>query len=114
MENNESCGAGRSANSAYVLDNAGKEASVRLAALAAILDPGTIRHLEERGITSGWHCLEVGGGGGLDKTGSYKVPLAGFFCAALLSTLLMTPLRPYRYRTDATPVAAVALTRAGR
>ena len=27
MENNESCGAGRSANSAYVLDNAGKEAS---------------------------------------------------------------------------------------
>jgi hypothetical protein len=54
MENNESCGAGRSANSAYVLDNAGKEAPARFAALAAILDPGTIRHLGERGITSGF------------------------------------------------------------
>ncbi len=53
MENNESCGAGRSANSASVLDNAGKGASVRFAALAAISDPGTIRHLEERGVTSG-------------------------------------------------------------
>jgi hypothetical protein len=47
MENNESCGAGRSANSAYVLDNAGKEAPARFAALAAILDPVTIRHLDK-------------------------------------------------------------------
>jgi len=64
MEHNESGGAGGPANSAYVLDNAGREASARFAALAAMYDPGTIRHLEERGISSGWHCLEVGGGGG--------------------------------------------------
>ena len=37
MENNESCGAGSSANSAYVLDNAGKEASARFAALAGVM-----------------------------------------------------------------------------
>jgi MFS family permease len=60
-------------------------------------------------------------GVGFDKTGSYKVPLAGFFCAALLSTLLMTRLGPYRYRArmpdsdnDATPVVAVAPTRGGQ
>jgi SAM-dependent methyltransferase len=27
-------------------------------------DPATIRHLEDLGVSSGWHCLEVGGGGG--------------------------------------------------
>jgi SAM-dependent methyltransferase len=64
MEHNEPGGTGRPAGQAYLLDNAGREASARFSALAAILDPGTIRHLEERGITSGWHCLEVGGGGG--------------------------------------------------
>lgn len=57
---------------------------------------------------------------GFDKTGSYAVPLAGFFCAALVSILLMTRLGPYRYRArmsdsdgDATPVVAVAPTRGG-
>jgi SAM-dependent methyltransferase len=63
MKNIESSGV-HSANSAYILDNAGREASARFAALAAMYDPGTIRHLEERGVSSGWHCLEVGGGGG--------------------------------------------------
>jgi SAM-dependent methyltransferase len=64
MDDNESSGAGSSANAIYALDNAGREASARFAALAAMYDPGTIRHLEDRGVGSGWHCLEVGGGGG--------------------------------------------------
>jgi ubiquinone/menaquinone biosynthesis C-methylase UbiE len=51
-------------NSVYSLDNAAKEASTRFDALAAMYDPGTIRHLEQVGVTSGWRCLEVGGGGG--------------------------------------------------
>jgi SAM-dependent methyltransferase len=29
-----------------------------------MFDVGTIHHLEKRGVASGWHCLEVGGGGG--------------------------------------------------
>jgi ubiquinone/menaquinone biosynthesis C-methylase UbiE len=33
-------------------------------ALARIFDEGTIRHIEARGIRHGWHCLEIGGGGG--------------------------------------------------
>lgn len=51
-------------NSVYALDNAAKEASSRFDALAAMFDPGTIRHLEQCGVSSGWRCLEVGGGGG--------------------------------------------------
>jgi hypothetical protein len=59
MEHNESGSAARP-GSAYLLDNARREASARFSALATMLDAGTICHLEEHG----WHCLEVGGGGG--------------------------------------------------
>jgi len=55
---------GAERHSRYLLDNATREAPVRFAALSALFDPGTIRHLEERGVGRGWHCLEVGGGGG--------------------------------------------------
>jgi SAM-dependent methyltransferase len=48
----------------YVFDNAAPEAPPRLAALSAVYDPGTIRHLLARGVGEGWRCLEVGGGGG--------------------------------------------------
>jgi SAM-dependent methyltransferase len=64
MENHESSSADPSVNSIYALDNAGKQAPARFDALAAMYDPVTIRHLENRGVSPGWHCLEIGGGGG--------------------------------------------------
>ena len=54
----------RLAEASYILDNAGAEASARFSALTAAFDPGTIRHLDHLGVSPGWHCLEVGGGGG--------------------------------------------------
>jgi 2-polyprenyl-3-methyl-5-hydroxy-6-metoxy-1,4-benzoquinol methylase len=36
----------------------------RLRLLEALLDAGTIRQLEARGVRPGWRCLEVGAGGG--------------------------------------------------
>ena len=48
----------------YALDNAAVQAGDRFAALSELFDAGTIDHIEQRGITSGWHCLELGGGGG--------------------------------------------------
>ena len=48
----------------YIYDNAWSEARQRLAALESHYDPGTIRHLERLGVREGWHCLEVGAGGG--------------------------------------------------
>ena len=46
----------------YVFDNAAPQAASRLAVLAEVFDPGTIRHLAARGVGPGWRCLEVGGG----------------------------------------------------
>ena len=41
-----------------------RNASTRFAALSALFDASSQRHLADRGVASGWHCLEVGGGGG--------------------------------------------------
>ena len=41
-----------------------RNASTRFDALAALFDSTTQRHLRDRGVGPGWHCLEVGGGGG--------------------------------------------------
>ena len=48
----------------YILDNAWQQQRQRLAGLEAWFDPGTIRHLEALGVSPGWRCLEIGGGGG--------------------------------------------------
>jgi ubiquinone/menaquinone biosynthesis C-methylase UbiE len=48
----------------YAFDNAWQRARQRLTAIETWLDPDTIRHLAARGVGPGWHCLEVGAGGG--------------------------------------------------
>jgi SAM-dependent methyltransferase len=48
----------------YALDNSHIQAGDRLVALGELFDPGTIHHLKDRGVASGWQCLEVGGGAG--------------------------------------------------
>jgi SAM-dependent methyltransferase len=48
----------------YTFENSGTQAATRFSALADIFDPGTIRHLTEIGVGAGWHCLEIGAGGG--------------------------------------------------
>ncbi len=42
-----------------------RNASVRFAALSALFDSSSRRHLADRGVAPRWHCLEVGGGGEL-------------------------------------------------
>jgi MFS family permease len=63
--------------------------------------------LRAYGAISGWlWCVYSVAGGlgayvmglGFDKTGSYVLPLSGFFCAAALATLLIVSLGPYQYR----------------
>jgi len=53
-----------SAESIYLLDNASEKAGARMDVLARLYDAPTQRALERSGISAGWHCLEVGGGGG--------------------------------------------------
>ncbi len=50
--------------SAYPLDNADEHADARMDVLARLYDEPSQRALLRTGITSGWQCLEVGGGGG--------------------------------------------------
>jgi MFS family permease len=67
--------------------------------------------LRSYGAIFGWIWAVFGVSGGLgaylmglgfDKTGSYVVPLIGFFWAAVLATLLTLRLGPYRYRVGLT------------
>jgi protein-L-isoaspartate O-methyltransferase len=48
----------------YALDNAWERARRRLALLEQHLDPMTYQRLTALGVSQGWRCLEVGGGGG--------------------------------------------------
>jgi SAM-dependent methyltransferase len=64
METNENPVMHRSSGFAYLLDNAGREAPARFDALSAIYDHDSICHLQNLGVSEGWQCLEVGGGGG--------------------------------------------------
>jgi SAM-dependent methyltransferase len=48
----------------YAFENARAIQRQRLATLARLLDPGSIRHLEATGVGPGWRCLEVGAGNG--------------------------------------------------
>ncbi|HEY0808078.1 MAG TPA: hypothetical protein VGD84_23630 [Pseudonocardiaceae bacterium] len=52
--------------SEYTLTRAGDELTERerLALLQSYQDPTTFRYLTEAGVTTGWHCLDVGAGGG--------------------------------------------------
>ena len=52
------------AETSYTFENSGTQTATRFSALADIFDSGTIRHLTDIGVGSGWRCLEVGAGGG--------------------------------------------------
>lgn len=52
-----------SPTASYAFDIAWRQARQRLAAIEAWLDPGPIRHLQERAVGAGWRCLEVSAGG---------------------------------------------------
>jgi len=49
---------------AYIFDHQWKQERERLASMEALLDPFTIECLQALGISQGWCCLEIGGGGG--------------------------------------------------
>lgn len=50
--------------SSYLFPNRDPETPMRFAALSQIFDDISIQHLINCGVTTGWHCLEIGAGGG--------------------------------------------------
>ncbi|MCA1647426.1 MAG: class I SAM-dependent methyltransferase [Chloroflexi bacterium] len=59
----------------------------RLAAAEALLDDGTIRHVQHLGVVEGWRCLELGAGGGsIARWISGAVGASGWVVATDLDT----------------------------
>jgi SAM-dependent methyltransferase len=120
MGNSATGGAPQSAGFTYLLQNAGKEAPARFAALSALFDSGTIRHLEDRGVAPGWHCLEVGGGSGsiaswlADRVGPTGRVLTTDIDPRFLESLQLPNLEVRRHdiATDPLPEAAFDLVHA--
>ena len=83
-----------SASSFGTGDPAGANAATRFAALSALFDRGTSRQLEDRGVGPGWHCLEVGGGGGSVATWlSERVGAAGRVVVTDIDTRFLETIR---------------------
>jgi len=77
----------------YALDNAWRKARERLSGLETVFDPGTIRHLADRGVGAGWRCLEIGGGGGsIAAWLSERVGPTGRVLATDIDTRFLEPL----------------------
>jgi predicted MFS family arabinose efflux permease len=66
-----------------------------------------------RSVAVAWSGFMLAGGfgtflmgAGFDSTGSYALPLGGFFIAMLTAAALLTRLGPYRFHATATPTPA--------
>jgi SAM-dependent methyltransferase len=104
----------RSGHSGYLLDNGTREAPKRFAVLSTLFDPGTYRHLEACGVGRGWHCLEVGGGGGsiacwlADRVGPTGRVLATDIDPRFLESLNLPNLEVRRHDIAADPLPEAA------
>ena len=104
----------------YVFDNADEYASDRYRELSTLYDAQTIQHLERTGVESGWHCLEVGGGGGsiatwmCERVGNEGRVLATDLGPRFLRTLSFHNLevRQHDIRVDALPECVFDLAHA--
>jgi len=82
------------ATSTYPLDNAWEHAQSRLRSLERIYDPGSTRRLDALGVSPGWHCLEVGAGGGsITRWLCSKVGATGRVMAVDLDTRFVADIR---------------------
>ncbi len=110
----------RSAGFTYALDNSSRETPARFDALSGMFDRGTIRHLEDRGVSESWRCLEVGGGGGsITAWLGNRVGPTGHVLVTDLDPRFLEPLsaqnvevRKHNIVTDSLPHAAFDLIHA--
>ena len=78
----------------YLLANDSPEAPKRFTALAELFDSGTVRHLDRCGISRGWSCLEVGGGGGsVARWLADRVGPTGHVLVTDIDTRFLEPLK---------------------
>ena len=81
--------------SGYTWDNAMVEGRRRLSLLETCLDPSTLRHLDAIGVRAGWHCFELGAGGGsICERLCERVGATGHVCAMDIDARFLRTL-PY-------------------
>jgi ubiquinone/menaquinone biosynthesis C-methylase UbiE len=110
----------RGDSSGYSLCNSDREAPARFDALSAMFDRATFRHLEDRGVSEGWHCLEVGGGGGsITSWLASRVGVSGHVLVTDIDPRYLSPLeaqnvevREHNIITDPLPDGAFDLIHA--
>lgn len=72
--------------SRYVFDSSAVQAPERFSALETCYDPVSRMRLAQTGVGAGWHCLEVGGGGG--SLGAWLADVVGPTGQVLLTDLV--------------------------
>jgi SAM-dependent methyltransferase len=83
-------------NQTYVFGNDSEGERARIDALEEFLDPGTIRILDAIGVDNGWHCLEIGAGGGsIASWLAGRVGSVGKVVATDLHTRLLEGMKTY-------------------
>lgn len=97
----------------YLLGNAQVEAGARFRALATLLDPGTLRHVDGLGVAPGWRCWAVGAGGrGVPDALAARVGPDGLVVATDIDTSWLepggtaAPLRVLRHDVGVDPAPA--------
>ena len=103
-----------------VVDEALSPLADRFAALRELFDPGSIRRLDALGVDHGWHCLEIGGGGG--SIAAWLSERVGPRGRVVVTDIQTQPLEQLRYSnlevlrhnavTDAFPEGAFDLVHA--
>lgn len=89
----------RHAGTGYLLTNDAAEVTDRWAALGELFDEATFRHLGRLGVTAGWHCLDVGAGGGrVAQWLADRVEPGGSVTATDIDTRWLTQLNDPRLR----------------
>src|SRR6266536_2526389 len=96
----------------YIYDPTTEAERQRLGALESVLDPGTIRVFEQIGVSKGWRCLEVGGGGGsVTRWLCERVGLDGHVLATDLNPRFLEEIEARNLEVRRHDVVAEALDR---
>ncbi|MFC1440566.1 methyltransferase domain-containing protein [Streptacidiphilus sp. N1-10] len=86
--------------SRYVFDSSAVQAPDRFTALETCYDPVSRLRIAQTGLGAGWHCLEVGGGGG--SLGTWLADVVGPLGQVLLTDLVPQPRGPQDEPTNLT------------
>lgn len=77
----------------YLFETSKADSEIRFQALSELYDPRSLQRMERLGLSAGWHCWEVGpGGGAMPLALAERVGPEGRVLATFISTWGRKPL----------------------